>query len=521
VDPGNLTEPERALWRAFPRGDAVDLSGARRTVRAEVIARLLLSAVQSEPGTVAAVRLHGARVKGPLRLAYADIPWPVRLRSCEFDDVIDLSGAHTRQLNLRGSRLVGLEAPGAEIGGNLRLIGGRCDGQIRLSGTHITGALQMQQAQLANPGATALLANLLVVNDDLLAQELAVEGGLQISGARVGGMVGLNGASLHNPGGRALNAFSLSVGGMLWARQGFAATGEVALSDASIGRELDMSGACLHNPGGDALLAREIKVGSSLGLGGGFSARGVIRLTGAEIGGSILLDGARLVNPGGDALRGRHVHARELFLRPEVEGAVDLRHARFDVILDDPARWPAELRLSGLGYDTLEPQLPAAQRVRWLLRDPDGYLPQNYETLAAMYRRLGDDAGARTVLLARERRRRQHLPWYSRAWSYLQEVTVGYGYRPLRAVGWLAGLAAVGTLVFGLHHPPPLSRSGVPAFNPLIYTLDLMVPVVDLGQKNAYDPQGVQRWLAYALIASGWLFVTTIAAGITRVLRRE
>ena len=57
-----LSEPERALWEAFPRGESVDMSGgdldfdstntwgAERTVRAEVISALLLGARDNEPG---------------------------------------------------------------------------------------------------------------------------------------------------------------------------------------------------------------------------------------------------------------------------------------------------------------------------------------------------------------------------------------------------------------------------------------------------------------------------------------
>jgi hypothetical protein len=179
------------------------------------------------------------------------------------------------------------------------------------------------------------------------------------------------------------------------------------------------------------------------------------------------------------------------------------------------------VRLSGLRYDELAPPLSPAVRVQWLRRDVDGYLPRNYETLAAMYRNAGDDPSARQVLLAKERARRAQLPWYGQAWSRLQELTVGYGYRPLRAAAWLLAFLAAGTLAFGLHHPPPLPGAPHPAFNPLIYTLDLLVPLVDLGQRDAYDPQGPQRWLAYLLIAVGWIFVTTIAAGIARVLRRQ
>ena len=47
-----LTEPEQALWQAFPRGAWVDLrdGGADRAIRAEVITALLLGAADREPG---------------------------------------------------------------------------------------------------------------------------------------------------------------------------------------------------------------------------------------------------------------------------------------------------------------------------------------------------------------------------------------------------------------------------------------------------------------------------------------
>ena len=41
------------------------------------------------------------------------------------------------------------------------------------------------------------------------------------------------------------------------------------------------------------------------------------------------------------------------------------------------------------------------------------------------------DASARAVLLAKERDRREQLPWYGQTWAWIQEVSVGYGYRPL------------------------------------------------------------------------------------------
>jgi hypothetical protein len=526
VDPDKLTEAERAVWKAFPRGGLVDLTKARsrraRTIRAEVIASLLLGAVQEEPGRIAAIHLHGALITGPLSLGHATITGPTRLENCEFDAPIDLSGAKAREFDLEGSRLAGIFAPRAEVDGNLSLVGCECVGQVYLVGAHITGALRMKEFRLTNPGDVALLGTRLVIDDDLRAQRATVSGEFRLLTAQVGGQVILDGATFQNEGGKALNGAHLSVAASMSARD-FQAVGEVDLSDAGIGHELRFEMAALSNPGGYALRAVGVTTGSTLFLHEGFAAAGAIWLSRARIGAEIWLSNARVANPDAIAIRCRNAQATTLVLGPglEVEGIADFRLSKFPIIRDDQASWPRRMRLSGLSYDALEPPLSIDQRVQWLRKDIDGFVPENYETLAATYRNHGDDASARRVLLARERERREHLPWYRRTWSWLQEMTVGYGYLPLRAGIWLAAFLALGTLVFGLHHPPSLAGAPHPAFNPFIYSLDLLIPFVGLGLRNAYDPQGPQRWLAYFLIAVGWIFVTTIATGIARVLRRQ
>lgn len=526
MDPDTLGKTERALWRAFPRGESLDLSratGKARMIRAEVIAALLLGAVPAEPGRIAALRLNGAKVTGALALGHAQIPGPVRLRNCEFDSAVDLAGARTRDLDLEGSRFPGLNAALAEIDGNLSLARCGSSGEVVLTGAHVTGTLDMHGTRLRRPGAVALAGNRIVIDDDLYAVGVDIDGELRLAGARVGGSVMLMGAAVRNEGGRALYAPDMTVGARFLARDGFSACGEVRLATLRITGDLSFQGAVLSNPGGNALLAYGVQASQSVTLSEGFRAEGAVRLSRSKIGGAVDLDIARLENVAGDAIRCRNTQARTLHFGPglETSGIVDFRSSQFANIHTDPASLPAQPRLSGLGYDEMTPRLPATTRVSWLRRDVDGYLPQNYETLAAMYRRHGDDTAARTVLLARERERRMQLPWYGRAWSLLQEVTVGYGYRPLRAGAWLAAFLVLGTVAFGLHHPPPLRGEPHPAFNPLVYTLDLLVPVVNFGLRGTYDPQGMQQWLAYLFIAAGWIFVTTIAAGIARVLRRQ
>jgi hypothetical protein len=103
----------------------------------------------------------------------------------------------------------------------------------------------------------------------------------------------------------------------------------------------------------------------------------------------------------------------------------------------------------------------------------------------------------------------------------VQDVTVGYGYQPWRAALWLIVLLAAGSVVFAAAPPPPLPHGSTPHFIPVIYTLDLLLPVVDLGQKHAFNPAGAEQWFSYVLIAAGWLLATTIAAGVARVLSRN
>ena len=105
-------------------------------------------------------------------------------------------------------------------------------------------------------------------------------------------------------------------------------------------------------------------------------------------------------------------------------------------------------------------------------------------------------------------------------WGYVQDWTVGYGYRPFLACAWLVALLAFGTVIF--QHYPTITEPGHNTqFNPFLYTLDLLLPVGSLGQEGEFAPAGVYLWIADALVAAGFVLGLTVAAGATRVLSRE
>jgi hypothetical protein len=174
-----------------------------------------------------------------------------------------------------------------------------------------------------------------------------------------------------------------------------------------------------------------------------------------------------------------------------------------------------------LTYRALNPVLPAGRRLVWLGRANDGYHPQPYEHLAAYYRQLGHDDDERAVLLARHRLRRRNLRPLARFWGYLEDATTGYGYRPARALGWLLVLTAGVATVFSTTPPRAVQPDSGSPFQPVAYALDLILPILDLGQQNSFIPVGATQWLAWASSLAGWLLATTVIAGITRALTRS
>jgi hypothetical protein len=248
-----------------------------------------------------------------------------------------------------------------------------------------------------------------------------------------------------------------------------------------------------------------------------------VSFAGARIGGQLSLRGGRIANGSGVALSCQRVQAADVLLRPSepIDGLVDFSYARIGRLRDDPATWPTGLQLDGLAYDALDPPLRAEERLAWLRRDTDGYQPQPYERLAETYRSIGLDAEGRTILLAKQRDRRAVQTTPSKVWGFIQDVTVGYGYRPFRAATWLLALLAVGTVVFSFRQPPVLDDGQHPHFNAFFYTLDLLLPIGSLGQEIAYSPDGVYQWVANLLVAAGLVLGLTVAAGVTRVLSRD
>lgn len=527
----DATEPERLVMEVFPRGNLVDLTngsrpfddpsqgerwGQERTVRADVIRHLLTGGVPDERGEVAALHLTGIRIVGILDLAHAHIKYPVYFQRCWFAEPPNLRWALLRCFQLEHSHLPGLRADNATIEGDLALVACSVTRAIELSGARVGGSLNMRSAHITESRGLVLDARQLTVTSNVVMDEgFTAEGEVSLINAHLGGALSLSGARLCNDGHTALDGSRLVVDGPVFCRNGFAAEGAVVLRRARIGGFLDFDRARLSNQAGQALFA------PVLAVEGGVYCResvfeGHVSLEEGRISSSLDLSGAEFRA----SITCAHLIAPRLTMpRVPISGFVDLSHVRLGVLDAPTESSPGGIKPDGLIYETLEPLLDADKRIRWLNIRDTSYSPQPYEQLASTYRRIGHDADARKVLLARQRHRRRALSLGGKLWGLAQDATTGYGYRPGRAGIWLVSLLLLGTVVFGLQ--PPMPQKDAPPFNPCFYTLDLLLPILSYGQEGAFRPNGGYQWLAFALITAGWILATCLIAGITRVLHRS
>lgn len=442
----------------------------------------------------------------------------------------EMSAANCRvaaSLLLSAARLanpdgLALVAGGLEAGGGVFITRGfHASGEVRLIGARLAANLTIEGAIFSNPGAVALKLDVIRVME-LHGDGVNCQGQFSMTGADVSGDLNLPNAVLeHGDGKVALRAERVKVGGS-FVLTGTQALGEVNLRSLQAGARVYLDDTELRDRGPGAVACRlsRARITSDV-FCHRMKAEGSLRLFGSVIDGAVYLPDATLSNPGGNALDAGNLRVRELDLRPAaVTGCVDLSHAAAELLRDDPAAWPEEMYLEGFTYQALEPSLPAVRRLNWLARDPRGHQPQPYEQLAAVYAAHGQPGQAREVAYARERIRYIGRGTALKVVGLLQDVTVGYGYRPGRALAWLALLLVTGSIVFSLAPPPAMTNGQAPHFNGIVYAIDLLLPVVNLGLKYEFNPADGEQWLSYILMAAGWILATTVAAGVARVLHR-
>lgn len=489
-------------------GALPELATDQVQIRADLIRYVLLSTPLHDKG----IRLRGAWITGELDLQGCDSARDISFSACHLSDTLNLTNANLRGLHLSGCRLKGLSADNAAFSGSVYL----------RSGTYIGGELSLSGAQ---------------INGDLQICDVEIEAATQ----------------------DAIFAPSLRVSGSVFLGNYPYADGETSLVTTG---QIFMSSARVEH---DFFISNTSITLNDMALGGAmFSATEehganiAISLARARIGGILFLQTNQISS-----------------------GILNLAGAHAERLKDEPigpgAAYP--IRLDGFTYDDFSRHTDTGLKARldWLLRRPSDtpFTAQPYEQLAKVMTRMGHRNDARMVLMEKEKllmaenRRLSALRGENRirrALAWLQDLVLrsvtGYGFRARNAVfiavvltlglGWIfdqtwkAGdmtpnaapiLVSPGWIAATQSHPDNpgafWSSDGQAGqdwetFHPYAYAADLIVPIISLGQEDAWAPSTARsnwgknawwiRWIAKAL---GWIVTALGAAAITGVIRKD
>jgi hypothetical protein len=522
--------------------------------------------------------LRGARITGQLDLRYSIVKYPLALTCCVFDEPLVIEAARIPELELSASRIPCLLGDRCAVEGRLVLAQGcTIDGGVRLRNATVgqglycagvffpdDGGIALQAGGLtageifcaSNEGVPFLaigsvdlvetkIANSCNLRDALLSGSAMMDGSLKRMGLKIDVRQRdrVKEALRKRDEPTALHLNRGKIGGSLYFER-LMSEGEFSLLGAEIAGVVDGSGSKIIADSrvqlrfrsknsdlshertlnlADARVGRDVRLGNAV-------FHGELVLRGTTVGGQLDLDGARLDwETWGVVLDARRLSVRGeagMRLSAAPAGIIDLRGAEVGEFWDHPVSWPAQIRLNGFKYQDLPAKdVSVKDRLNWLRRDGTEYDVSRYRQLAAVYRKDGKEAAARKVLVAGEARRLRGYGISSTIWSGFMRVTVGHGYRPGLALMWLIVLTVVGAVIFGASFPAQMAStrpaSQLPPFNPVAYSLDVILPIVDLGQRGAWNPRGpAQFWFWFSVLA-GWLLTTAVAGAIAARLRRE
>ncbi|MGO8804969.1 hypothetical protein [Candidatus Binatus sp.] len=344
--------------------------------------------------------------------------------------------------------------------------------------------------------------------------------------------------------------------------------GPVSFMRARIDGTLDFTGARILNAGEDAVNLVEANVAGDVLFHNGFTTDRIVYARLAKIGHDVSIHSAEFSGDGEFDAERAAIDGTFYWVdvKHTPKTVLDLEDVHAGSIWDDEASWPApgNLVINGFVYGSIAGgPSDGPSRLRWLTLQPPEYHSQPFRQLAKVLSEIGRDDGATQVHIAKEiaQRRFGHESLPQRAWSLMLQYTIGFGYQPLRALWWIAGFVSLGTILFGWGYRmriiTPTEEAAYrefvtggeapphyPVFNPLVYSLENFLPVVELHQDKYWrpnprhtvpgkakrggppsDPSSVSsrllRCYLWLHILAGWTITPLLFAGLSGLVRPD
>jgi cytoskeletal protein CcmA (bactofilin family) len=426
-------------------------------------------------------------------------------------------------------------------------------GEVRLMDVAIGVNFSCEGAIFDNVGKVALNLDGLSAKGSINLSKIKAKGAVCLIGAQVDKFLACEDAKFDNREKDAFTADRLSVKGSVYLRK-TTVLGVVRLLGASIGGNLECNNSKFENPQGKALIADRLSVGGNIFLHG-LEAEGEVNFYGTNVTRNLDCLDATFTNEKekGIAFNAGNMHIDHDLVftsSTNIRGVLDLRGAYVNCMADHKNSWPkaGELYLDGFQYESFggaSTSRTLTERLEWLQLQPqEPFRSQPYEQLAKTFHRLGRESDRLRVLIAKHDGFRKHgnLDFSRRIWKWVLKRTVGYGYRPSLALVYIVCFVIVGSIIFHKANQLDIMKStkhNIPnglayvesnnlhqknlQFSPLVYSLDVFLPIVDLHQESVWlpdvtKPSNTELWgkpLGYWFriyfwfhIVFGWVFST-------------
>lgn len=538
-------------------------------IAASELAALIADAGRDSGGAAPrGINVEGLMVRGRLDLSRISFEKSIVMHNCLFDGGIDASHARFGALDLSECQFPWFSAPEAWVAGDLTLDRSLQTDWIDLQEARIGGRLSLAGSRL---------------NPEAKVHECA-------AGIR----------NIRERTDQTLHCYGMRVDAAVWLSDGFVAHGEISLCAATIGRDVICNGGQFLNPTGYSIFAAGSQIGFIVSLVRA-KAEGEINFAGTNIGGNVICRASSFTTDFDDrsafydlgfpraALNMQNACIGGLLIllnQKSPISSLNLASARAGAFSDDRSAWPekGKLELDGFVYDRLigfpgvgdweaKTPLDHESRKEWLDRQASSgteFKLQPWTQCAKALMDIGRAHDARMILYERERRwlrsKQQHpvTRWFHR---FVLGPLSGYGYRNHYALFWALAIWLTGAVVFAMAndlgmmrpasehvlleheyrqtgHPPP----DYEPIDPLFYSADLLLPIVDIGQERYWIPRNagerpvnaakaypflpaaaaravdtlvggiLPKAYYYFEIAMGWLLVSIAIAGFSKLI---
>lgn len=525
-----LKSAEQILLDACRHGKEASISHGRpvavsdnNTVRAAFLRFLALGGDDQAPVHEHGVQLFGAWIEGELDMKAVRVSSDFSIKACHFNIPPVFVGAKfSGRLDLSSCQVPGFNGDGLVCDGGLFLcLGFASKGEVRLLRAQISTDLTCFGAKFDGNGGRALSADGIVIKGSaFFDQGFSAMGLVGFPGASIGGDLVFYGAKLDGNGHFALMADGAVINGSVLLNNGFTASGAVRLPIARIGGNLDCLGAKLDGKGGEALSADGMHVEGAFFFRKLTTPVNEVSLASSYVG--HLIDDA---SSWGEGL------VLDGFVYNSFDGGAPTDAATRLAWLDKQRK-----TFSGLNGDSADFRPQPWRQLAKILREM-GHAEDARQVAISFEHRL-----RKTNLIGQTPKhwgklRSRIYRNFCRAGHWLFWIFTGYGYRPLRLLCWILGvwllcamlywyaaLASVfapsNPLVFQNSayevckqsyvesNPQGRAASAVQStiqgagnwylceklpeeysgFSPLAYSLDVILPLVDLQQEASWAP---------------------------------